>query len=899
MTEPNQTLTFLSWVRERVAELADGRSQGRPRAAVDVTLAGAAPDGSPSGEATRSLPFLLAGPPDVAGLRRGAVVRRYPAPGTTDHESDRCPYVEFAQASLPWRYTPAPKPPAGTGSLHPWLVLLIGVEGTELTLADGQVLIEPAVQGGAHTLGNPAGNYRFAHVQVDAAGHRTARVLCGRRLTAGTAYLAVLVPAFDDAGNRRWTGQDPVTVPVYDHWRFATAVPPGSFEDLAAQLEPGASATVGRTPLAYPRLGTTAPALEVRGALVATGAPAETDLPEPVATDLANLLQLADRDEQGRPIVTLPRYGAAWDPAAAQPTWARTLNGDPRHRGVAGLGLEIGIRCQEELVADALSNLGALAEARQRLRHAVLGAEVTRALWRRRVPQDAQERLWLLGPALSRLTTTAGTVDQLATADDRALPAGVFSAAARRVLRTGPARTTLLRPRVAAAPILDAANRPPPAPPVSVDGVPLDSIGEAEFDRGRRQVVQAGRVNTSVLLATAGGLAQRTHPKLRGVASNIVLGLRRAVEETRPAPWGPALVLLAGGDAEAVGRFRNPERQATRMLTGLTRLNDRFVESADDVDLAEIVGQLSPSRAGDPAPTPVRLADLAEGVVAAFDPTAALPPVLDRVLDTIQGVDPARPTAPPEPCVGLDRAVWSDVERAFAEWLLPGVVDITDNAVVPLVTNPVFVDAFLAGLNTQLLAELRWRNIPVATGCTPLRRFWDRFDTAAGARVDDIVGVASWIAGSELGDSSHRPGGGSGRDLVVAVRGPLFLRYPATVVFLQTAVHDGRPDFDRDPPATAPRILPGFQGPLGVDIVFFGFPGFDPASARSHWLVFEEPPAGYRFANDSGTAATTGHEWASAALAQPVRVLIAGDQLLTVDDGDGDTDGDTDGDGGP
>ena len=49
---------------------------------------------------------------------------------------------------------------------------------------------------------------------------------------------------------------------------------------------------------------------------------------------------------------------------------------------------------------------------------------------------------------------------------------------------------------------------------------------------------------------------------------------------------------------------------------------------------------------------------------------------------------------------------------------------------IALESDPIFIDAYLAGLNTQLLGELRWRNIPVATGCTPIRRFWDRADTA-------------------------------------------------------------------------------------------------------------------------------------------------------------------------
>ena len=54
---------------------------------------------------------------------------------------------------------------------------------------------------------------------------------------------------------------------------------------------------------------------------------------------------------------------------------------------------------------------------------------------------------------------------------------------------------------------------------------------------------------------------------------------------------------------------------------------------------------------------------------------------------------------------------------------------------IALESNAIFIDAYLAGLNTQLLGELRWRNIPVATGCTPIRRFWDRTDTSSGGRV--------------------------------------------------------------------------------------------------------------------------------------------------------------------
>jgi hypothetical protein len=245
------------------------------------------------------------------------------------------------------------------------------------------------------------------------------------------------------------------------------------------------------------------------------------------------------------------------------------------------------------------------------------------------------------------------------------------------------------------------------------------------------------------------------------------------------------------------------------------------------------------------------------------------------------GIDPAQPLAPPEPCIGLARPAWADLAEAFGEWLLPGVGQLPGNWVIALQSDPIFIDAYLAGLNTQLLGELRWRNIPIATGCTPIRRFWDRTNTSTGERGDDITGVASWTSASALGDPAHLAPGATGRELVIAVRGELLLRYPTTLIYLQSAVPPGTAtaDFGADPDDSALRVLPGFRGRIGADVVFFGFPAVDVTALAGHWLVFEEPPAGYRFANNTQTGAGTGHEWAAATLAEPVRVLIRGDSL--------------------
>jgi hypothetical protein len=884
MTGTAQTLTFLAWARPPIGGLVTGQAGGRAQAGTSITLTESGADGSPGRTQTQPVSFLVAGPADVTGLQPGAIVRRYPAPGAADHESDRCPYVELADPTLPWRYTPAPTP--ASANLHPWLVLVVGQEGTELVIAGDQVTIEVSAQQDTQALGDPSSAYRFAHVQQDAAGHRVTRILGGRPLEAGTDYLAVVVPAYDTSGARSWTGAAAVTVPLYDHWRFHTAVPAGSFEDLAAQLRPGdAPASTGRAPLHYPRLAG-APMLSVPGALVAppgSGGPVTEDpLPADVQADLG-ALRLPARDPQGRPIVTLPRYGEAWDAAAAdQSQWARDLNLDPRHRGIAGLGLQTGIDAQEDLVADVLASLGALQEARQRIRHLTLGLAASRSLWQRRVPADPPARLWLLGPAVNRLVTSDGTVGDLATAADRTIAPGTFSAAARRVLRAGPARTTLAAADLTPATLITSANRQPPPPPASIDGIPLDDTGLRVLDTASAQVIRSGHVNTGTLLAAATELAAGSNPAVRPVATQLVTAMRQASQAGKAVPWGPAMAMLAAGDATVAGQGRDPATTLNVLSRNMSALRDRFADQADDADLTQMLAALRPLPPGDPALSPVSAEALAAGVTAAFDPSADDAPAAARVLATIGGgIDPAQPLAPPELSVQLDRPAWADLAAAGAQWLLPGVGQLPANSVIALQSDPIFIDGYLTGLNTQLLGELRWRNIPVATGCTPIRRFWDRADTTTGEPADDITGITSWTASGGLGDQTHLAPGATGQELVIAVRGELLLRYPTTLVYLQPAVPPGATtaDFDADPDPSAAPVLPAFRGRIGADVVFFGFPAVDSTALASHWLVFEEPPAGYRFANDVPTSASAGHEWAAAALAEPVRVLIRGDSL--------------------
>jgi hypothetical protein len=886
------TLTFLSWVREQVGGLVTATEHGRARVGTTVTLTGRGPDGAVTGSAAGDIRFLLAGPQDVIGLKPGAVVGRYPVPGAIDAETDKCTHVELADPALPWRYVPAGNPAASSGALHAWLVLVVGVDVEELTLTEDRVTLGVAVQA-AHRLGAPASACPVAHVQ-ESDGRRVARLLSRRPLAADTDYVAVLVPAYrvDSGGGvvRAWDATAPVTLPMYDTWRFRTAAQPGSFPTLAARLRPGdADPETGRAPMTYP-YGVDEP-LTVRGALAPLGS-SDAPLETAVADDLAMRIVPAP-DPRGRPVIGPPRYGEPWHDGAT--TWGTALNSDPRHRGVAGIGLELGIRLQDPLVDEARAHQGALAVAAQRLRHLSLGLAASGSLWGRRLPTDPLRQLWFLGPALRRVVTPDGPVADLATSAGRALPRGLFSSAARRVLRPGPARTALSAHGADPAAVLPAANRCPPAPPSSDDGVPpLEQLGVDDFDARRRRALGTGTLDPANARDAIDKLdLSRLPDRLRNLAAALVDRLSDAVDTGRvELPWGPAIEALTA----AIGIDPRDDDAVEAARRRLDQVLEQFPEPAEDpADLLGLLEALGEDRIRELPCRPVDLEGMAKSVIPLFDPTSVDAPARVRVLSTIDGLDPAQPLTPPEVCVGLDRPVWRDLNGAFAEWLLPGVGELKDDTVIAVQTNPVFTDAFLVGYNTQLLAELRWRNIPVAARCTPLRVFWERADTGTGAKLDDIVDVAGWPDASPLGAASHRPGGAGGNDLVLVFRGQLFLRYPRTLLYLVSAVHGGAPDFARDPDSAAARVLPSFQGRIGADVTFFGFQGFEAAQVASHWAVLEEPPFGYRFfakplvgEPDGGPvpgdgqpvpADADGALYADRAFADPLRVLIRGDSV--------------------
>jgi len=847
---------FVAWQRPAVYALATN-PPATARLAADLPITLHDDDGDlPPAPAS----FLLAGPGDVANLAGGQITGRRPHPGCIDAEATMMAHVEVATPDLPWRYSPQPHA-AGLVAVRPWLVLVVGTPAEVTRLADGRVQLTSLALFEGKTLfdWHPlADAHRWAHVHTIVDRSPFARIISPRRLGTGQDYVAALVPgwqavlAADGTSTLAdsWSGgAGSVTLKCFDSWGFRTTSEEGDFASIARRLEP--LSDDDQRLLAEKQFGRAQVAVgPVPGTVLATGAaltvvpkagePPVTDpLPGEVATTIEALA--TDLSDAGRWVLTVPRYDVPWHPGPVDGQdwqwpppgddvvpdgWRREMRTDPRNRGAAGLGAWVAIAWQDRIADGAARQAAAVAAAAQRIRHLTLGLRAAGSLWQRRVPADSLARLATLAPLLRRMPADGGGSALGAVAGRTpALAPALFSSSARRMLRRRGPLARAAGPGATSLPgLIVAANTCPPPQKLRDD--------EAR--------ILDTLADPAALEDLTGALRQQANEILTEFYDN----------------------------ADTAGPLAQ------------TLIDDPGAAK----DLLERVRDEPPVSFCSPLPD---LSAFADSVAAGIDPTVARPVVVERVLGTISGLRApflAEPDVSPE----IDIPLWKFLSDNSPDWLLPGSGDIPADRVLAVQTNPPFVDAVLLGANVQTLGELRWRNLPITTRWTPLRRFWQRVNVAAGGVATDIRPVVSlntdlplWPDASPLGDLSHLADPSHGANLVVVLHTELFRRYPATLVYLVANAGGpdpwaGVPEVDNGPnPGDPPphRDYPSFSGTLTPDLVFFGF-GVPPSAGLDHWLVLEEPPPGYRFSYKPGDASPEGATFAENTFDPPVRVFL-------------------------
>jgi hypothetical protein len=652
----------------------------------------------------------LYGPGDVTGLDRRVVVRTDPGHLAAGFEPNYFPSIELDTPDLPWLLTPA----AGDaqGRLRPWLCLVVVRKQTGVTLtADRRrplpvLAIQPPARP-AHELPDLAESWAWAHTQVvstdgaslgdllsDADVPAVSRLVCPRRLLPDSEYFACLVPAFE-AGRRAGLDDAPdsgeeiqltpawslaanpasIELPVYFHWEFSTGRG-GDFESLARRLrgQPipegvGERALiVGDAGFGLPDAGV----LPLEGALRVPNGGARVAVPAGFQGALQALLNVPDTLQRGAdsdPIVAPPIYGS-WQAAQlriddATPQWVRDGNLDPRYRVAAGLGALVIQDQQEQLMASAWEQLGAIGQERQRLRQQELGRSVL-ARVHRGLTGLAPERFFeVTAPLHARvrierpvvILSGESPVPAAATALEyirlSAVPLAVTSATFHRVTRpSGPIVRRVLRENGAAPRVLAFTPR-------FEDAV---QPGGAALTRAIGSTVTAAaieaRLQQLVVLSTMLGVASQFNAAVREVSGYLAT----AVGEPRPTPPRPGLVL----DRLKAAMLQQIDPAVTRRTTAGTRGTRRDREEG--------------STTGD------------------------------------------RPELLPGP--SFPQPMYEAMREFAPDLLLPGVEAIPPDSITLVETNPPVIGAYMLGLNHEMSRELQWREYPSDLRGTPFRRFW-------------------------------------------------------------------------------------------------------------------------------------------------------------------------------
>jgi hypothetical protein len=911
-------------------------------------------------------PFMLAAAADVAGLKPRAIKHMAPPPGSRDAETTKFVHVDFFEPDLPWRYTPEaalPSPEGGGAAnrvVRPWLVLLVGM-AAQMEVKGNIVAVKDKAVLAGHNLDH---SYQWAHVQEGRYNEEPvpvsiSRILSPVALLPQREYIAVLVPTFNDNGERMWQPDGTANfgrrgvLSAFHAWRFWTGEE-GDFETLAAALHIPPAGDVGKARLHYRReVAGIDETLEVRGAITSLQTPQEP--PELVINTIrTDVDTLNDEIERA---IGLPHYGRPWlpDPDSIETGWPDDLNDDPRHRGVAGLGVWMGIEGQEALMDAAVAQAGALRDAGRHINHLALGLLAAGGLWQRRLPTDVNERLRVLGPLMRRMTDANGqlVMDRVAAAGP--LPAGFFSGAAQRLLRDRSAATrhvTGANGGLNRGEALVAANQPEPAPAPNPAGLPhlatiTEEIGARrieehlliEEERLARVMEKAEDFTRQVCLDYR---AERDFLLRSGREDEIPLR-RREIAEDR---LGRELVEIVGRLQRAFQRCEAPmvvEAAGTALGDGVFPEQLEWVLEDEGVELTffdllfrklvrcllgtdceellpghiegnreQICDSLIDSFRRPPRhqPASVNLGPLGAALDKALDPRLPRAPARLRVCSRIEGIDCTRLTRPEYP-IRLDFPTWTLLNRYDKEWLLPGASQLAKDSITALQTNPTFIDAFMVGINSQFMSEMRWRDLAVDRAITPLRMFWGQVNYATGKRQADIEPLAEWSKDTDkpIGSLAHQtiqpadPENTSGSRLVIAFNSALFRRYPKTLVYLikrpeklageteqayeqrVDALLGQKPDLSMPPGDVEPawRLGRRFFGPILAanitpDLTFFGF-DITPSTLDEYFLVLAEPPAELRFRSDTPRIKLNGATFAKSTLDDETRVAISGEYL--------------------
>jgi hypothetical protein len=215
--------------------------------------------------------------------------------------------------------------------------------------------------------------------------------------------------------------------------------------------------------------------------------------------------------------------------------------------------------------------------------------------------------------------------------------------------------------------------------------------------------------------------------------------------------------------------------------------------------------------------------------------TAALPGLADHL--AAQGRIAERRLRPVLAYPKFEDPMVEALQGLSQDYVVPNIAALPTDTLTLMEPNRRFIEAYLAGLNTEMARELLWREYPTDQRGSYFRVFWDRRDAQPGTLAADEADVSplpDWVAA--LGANSPPDAAGvTASPLVLVMRSDLLHRFPNTVVTAHRAAwttsQPAQGSRTLDPTASA--LHPLFTASLEPDVALFAF-ALSKATARGH-----------------------------------------------------------------
>ena len=169
-------------------------------------------------------------------------------------------------------------------------------------------------------------------------------------------------------------------------------------------------------------------------------------------------------------------------------------------------------------------------------------------------------------------------------------------------------------------------------------------------------------------------------------------------------------------------------------------------------------------------------------------------------------------------------------------FILPSVDKLKKNSISCFVTNPIFEEAFLAGMNTEMGRELLWREYPTDERGSYFRKFWDQVNLPDDFKDGyfDVKYLHDWK--KQLGNNHEE---GKGQLVVFVIKSELMTMYPQTGITL-SRLKDKQLEIILEPTMT---------GWLSNDTYMAGFDISKLDDKNGVYLAFTETDKSQRFSH--------------------------------------------------